>query len=212
MKPSHGPLVPPALACSRLNPNAPRSRRRPVRKRIAAGRRHEIDGAAERVGAELQCIGALVDRDIFVGGGIDFLEIAIAVGGVDRNPVHVELDAAQMEVARQAGTADREPGIVAPFGLRKDAGDVVENVLDGVGDGRIPVGLGGNDSDAAGGLLNVAQRLLHGEDRQRGSPRLIARDSRGGGIADAESPARRARRYAAPAGPPLRAFVEGRRR
>ncbi len=76
--------------------------RHPVRKRIAAGCGHKIDGAAQRVGAELQRIGALVDRDIFVGGGIDFLKIAIAVGGVDRDPVHVELDATQMEVARQA--------------------------------------------------------------------------------------------------------------
>ena len=147
-----------------------------VGERIAPGRHDEIDRAAQRVGAELQRIGALVDRDIFVGGGIDLLEIAIAIGGVDRDAVHVELDAAQMEVARQAGAADREPGIVAPFGLREHARNIVEDILDGVGDGRIPVGLGGNDGDAAGRLLNVAQRLLHGENRQRGSPRQIARD------------------------------------
>ena len=149
-----------------------------MRKWIAAGRCNEVDGAAERIGAELQRIGALVDLDIFVGGRVDFLEVAIAVGSVDRNPVHVELDATQMEVSRQAGAPDRKPRVVAPFRLCKHAGNVIENILDGIGDGRVPVGRGGNDGDAARSLLDVTQRLLHGQDRQRGSSRQIVGDRR----------------------------------
>src|SRR6185295_19460067 len=48
--------------------------RHAVRPRIAAGRNHEIDGAAERVRAVLQCVGALPDLDIFVGCRVDLLE------------------------------------------------------------------------------------------------------------------------------------------
>ena len=189
--------------------------RHPVRKRIAACCRHEIDGAAQRVGAELQGIGALVDRDIFVGGGIDFLEIAIAVGGVDRDPVHVELDATQMEVARQAGTTNRQPGVIAPFGLRKHARDVIQHILDGVGHGRVPVGLGRHDGDAAGCILNVLQRLLHGENRQRRPPRLIVRGGCRGGSADTGRPRRgrgAALRRAGCSCAPLLRGVDGNRR
>ena len=123
--------------------------RHAVRQRIAAGRHHEIDGAAERVGAELQRVGALADLDIFVGGRIDLLEIAVAVRRVDRDAVHIELHAAQMEIARQAGAADRKPGVVAPFRLREHARHVIQDVLDGVGDGRVPVGRGRHERDAA---------------------------------------------------------------
>ena len=55
-----------------------------------------------------------------------------------------------MEIARQAGAADRQPRIVAPFRLREHAWHVVENVLDGVRNGRVAIGVGGNERDAAG--------------------------------------------------------------
>jgi hypothetical protein len=155
-------------------------RRHPVRPWIAAGRHHEIDGAAERVGAELQGVGALPDFDIFIGGRIDLLKIAVAIGGVHRNAVHVKLYAAQMEIARQTGTPDRQPRVVTPFRLGKDAGHVIKNILDGIGDGRIPVRLGRHDSDTTRRVVDLRQRLLRAEHRQRAANALslIAGDLR----------------------------------
>jgi len=116
----------------------------------------EVDRAAERVGAEAQRVGALVDLGVFVGGRIDLLEIAVAVGGVDRDAVHVELHAAQVEVARQARAADRQPGVVAPFRLREHARHVVEDVLDGAGHRVVAVAFGRHDGDGARCLLDLA--------------------------------------------------------
>ena len=114
-----------------VEPEAAKVHARAKQARVVTRRHHEIDGAAERVGAEAQGIGTFVDLDVAVGGRIDLLEVAEAVGGVDRDAVHVELQPAQMEVAREPGPADGEARVVAPLGLRKHARHVVERVLDG---------------------------------------------------------------------------------
>lgn len=137
-----------------------------IRKSVASRCRHEVDGASQRIGSELQRIPALVHLDVFVGGRVDLLEIAVAVGRVDRDAVHIKLHATQMEIARQAGSANRKPGIVAPFRLRKHAGHVVQDILDRAGRSRIPVGLRCDQRYAARRLVDLAQRLLGGENRQ----------------------------------------------
>src|SRR5581483_4393090 len=110
--------------------------------------RHEIDRAAERVRAEAQAVAALIDVDMLVGGRVDFLKIAVAVRRVDRNAVHIELHAAQMEIAREPRAADAKPRVLAPFRLREYAGHVIEHVLDR-GGLRVAIQLRRNDSDAA---------------------------------------------------------------
>src|SRR4051794_4805275 len=101
------PVRPTGIGLQTTKSKAAQVKRDAIGKGIASARRHEIDRTAKRVGAKLQSIGALVYCDILVSGWIDFLKIAISVGGIDRNTVHVELDTPQMKVARQPGTADR---------------------------------------------------------------------------------------------------------
>src|SRR3989338_2034540 len=61
---------------------------------VASAGGDEIDGSAQRIAAELKRICTLVDINVPIGAGIDLLKIAIAVGGVDRDSVHIQLDAA----------------------------------------------------------------------------------------------------------------------
>ena len=77
-----------------------------------------------------------------------------------------------MEIARQAGAADRKPGVVAPFRLREDARHVIQDVLDGVGDGRIPVGRGRHERDAARRVVDLRQRLLRAHHGKRAATAL----------------------------------------
>ena len=127
------------------------------RGRIAAGRRDEDDRAAERIGAVAQRVGALVDLDIAVGGRIHLEEIDQAVGGVDRDAVHVDVQAAVAVAARQPGAADRHPSIGSPARLRDDAGHPAEHVLDGRRRPALERGVG-DDVDPAGvrSMLAVA--------------------------------------------------------
>ena len=127
----------------------------------AAGRRDEVDGAAQGRRAVAQRVGALVDLDILLGERVDLVEVAAAVGLVDRRAVLQEPHAAQVEVARQAGAADDELGILlAVLALDADARRVVEHVLHG-GGAAVEVALGRHDLDAARRLVDLllARRL-----------------------------------------------------
>ena len=123
------------------------------RRGIAAGRRDEIDRAAERVGAVAQRVGALVHLDIAIGGRIDLEHIGQAVGRVDRDAVHVQIHAAVAEVARQPGAADRYPVVDVRLGLRDDARHPAEDVVDRIRGPVLEPGIG-HDLDAAGRALD----------------------------------------------------------
>jgi hypothetical protein len=133
---------------------------------VVAGGHDEVDGAAERVGAEAQRVGPLVHLDVAVGGRVDLLEIAVAVGGVDRDAVHVELDGAQVEVARQPRAADREARILAPLRLHEHAGNIVERVLEGHRGRRALVGRIRHDLDRAGRARDLGRGLSRRGDRE----------------------------------------------
>src|SRR5690606_31799986 len=72
-----------------------------------------------------------VNLDVARGERIEFLEVAAPVRLDGGNAVLKQTDAAQVEVAGNAGSADRQPRILAPFWLCENAGDVVEHVLEG---------------------------------------------------------------------------------
>src|SRR5690606_8888656 len=96
--------------------------------------------------------------DVAVGAGIDLLEVAVTVGGIARDAVLEDLDAAKMEVAREPRAADREARVLAPFRLYEDARDVVEDVLDGGRRRALLVGRIRYDGD---GARNAAELCLH---------------------------------------------------
>src|SRR5207253_640078 len=81
---------------------------RVLRDRGVAGRRHEVDRAAERRGAVGEPVAALEDLDRADRQRVDLVEVAGAVGEVHRDAVLEDLDAAQVEAAGDAGAADRE--------------------------------------------------------------------------------------------------------
>ena len=147
------------------------------RRGIAAGRRDKIDRAAQRVGAVAQRVGALVHFDIAVGGRIDLEEIEQAVGCVDRDAVHVHVDAAVAVVARQTGAADRHPVVDIRFGLCDDARHPAEHVLDRIRGPILELGVG-HERDATRDAVDDGPRLRDTRDGQTAARRCLQAGSR----------------------------------
>ena len=139
--------------------------------RVVPGRHHEVDRAAQRVGAIAQGVGALVDLDIAVDRRVDLLEVAVAVGGVEGNAVHEQVDRAQVEVARQARAANGQARVIAPLRLHEHARNIIEHVLDRARRRRCLVGRVRDQLDATRCLLNLGPCLGRVRDGQAPRPR-----------------------------------------
>ncbi|MCY1175762.1 hypothetical protein D9M73_160140 [compost metagenome] len=100
------------------------------------------------------------------GERLDGLEVEAAVGQVDRRAVLHQQQAAAVEGALQAGTADRQARFLgAEARLDEHAGGQAEGVLQGAGAAGL-VGLGIDDSRAAGDVGELG--LLLGDGRRGG--------------------------------------------
>jgi hypothetical protein len=132
---------------------------------VVARGRDEINGATKRVGAEAQCVGTLVHLDIAIGRRIDLEQIEKAIRGVDRDAVHVHVDAAVAIVTRQPGAADRNPAVDVRLGLNYDARHPSKGVLDRICR-RVLEGRVGHDLDAAGCALDLGRGFRRRRHRQ----------------------------------------------
>ena len=136
----------------------------------AAGRRHAIDRAAERARPEAQRIGATIDFEMVEEDRFEFLEIAIVVGEVDRHPVLEQRDAAHVETARQARTADRQAHFLPIARLEIDSGRKGQRVAQ-ADDRFVGIIFIGNDIGAAGRFggarFGRIGKLRRGDDDRR---------------------------------------------
>ncbi len=117
-------------------------------RRGATGRRHRVDRAAKRRSAQPQRIGAAIDLDLLEDLRVQFLEIAIVVGQVDRHAVLQQRQPAHMIAARQAGTPDGNAHLLPEARLGIDAGREGQRVTQGNHDLVLEI-IGGNDVHAA---------------------------------------------------------------
>ena len=131
-------------------------------ERRVGGRRHEVHCATERGRAEGERVAALVDLDRAQAQRIDLVEVAAAVGEVERNAILQEFDAADMEAAGDAGAADREAHLLAVALLHEHAGHVFQHVAHSVGV-AVPERRGIDEGDRADG--GVHRRPLRGHAR-----------------------------------------------
>ena len=90
-------------------------------RRVPAVGRHPIDRPAQRARAEAQRIGAAIDFEVIEEDRLQFLEIAIVVGEIDRHPVLEQRQPAHMIAARQARTANRDAHFLPVARLEIDA-------------------------------------------------------------------------------------------
>ena len=122
--------------------------------RIAAGRGHRIDRPAQRRPAVTQRIAAAIDLDMLEDLRVQFLEIAIIVGAIDRHAILQQRQPAHMIAARQARPADRYPHLLPETRLRIDAGREGERIAQRDGE-FVFERFRGNDIDATGGALHA---------------------------------------------------------
>ena len=99
--------------------------------RRVAGRRVQVDGAAQRRAAVAQGVGAAVDLDRLGREQLERLEVGEAVGVAVGHAVHEQVDSPRVEVAPQPRPAHGDLALVggAEAGLDVDAGRELEDVL-----------------------------------------------------------------------------------
>src|SRR5215207_2865729 len=152
------------------------------------GRRDEVDGAAEIRRTVRQAVAALVDFDRAQRQRIDLVEIAAAVGQVERDAVLQDLQAAQMKAAGDRRAADRDAQLLPIALLDQNAGRVFQHVAQVA---RISVAklLAVDKPDRADRLVYRLALLLDARDRQRpgrdgehADRRKLQRAARGAGV------------------------------
>ncbi len=138
------------------------------RERRMGGRRHEIDGAAERGGAVGERIAALQDLDRTEIFRIDLIHVSAAVGVIHRNAVLEQLQAAQMEIAREVGAAHRQAKLLAVTALHEDARHFLQRVAQIMNIACLNLGrVGVDEGDRADGSVDLSALLGDGRNRER---------------------------------------------
>ena len=113
-----------AAARSQVGVRLPLAERAALHAQRGGGRRqprgrHEIDRAAQAVGAVFQRIGAAPHLHVLRGQRVHGLEIRRAVGVVQRNAVLIQPDAAHQKATLNARAADGQPGVLPMPRLRQ---------------------------------------------------------------------------------------------
>ena len=120
--------------------------------------RDQIDRPAQQRTAEPKSVAALIDLGVAGDQRIYQLEIAEAVGLVERHAVLGQQHASVMAGVADPRSADRQADVAAPLLLRIDARRVAQDVRQ-IGRIAIGVGFGRDDGDRAGRAAETRPRL-----------------------------------------------------
>ena len=131
------------------------------RRSVEAGRRNEVDRAAQRGGAVFERVRAPIYLDEARSQRFDRLHVERAVGEVQRHAVLQHLDAAAVEGALDAGTADRNARLLGTEArLHEHAWRIPERIGQRA-DAAVAIRVGIDQRGTAGAFIERRARPLH---------------------------------------------------